>query len=288
MSEHLASLRRLFVISRPISWVNTAYPFAAGYLLTGGQLSPLFFIASFYFLIPYNLLMYGVNDVFDYESDLRNARKGGIEGAVAAKRFHPTILKAAVASNLPFLAVMLLLGNAVSALVLAGLVFFVIAYSLAGLRFKERPFLDSVTSSLHFCGPLIYALSLAGFSQPAWLAVGAFFLWGMASHAFGAVQDIVPDRSAGLGSIATVIGGRATVWLALGLYLISLALAAQLGPVGLVTAAAGLLYAANLLPYLAITDHTSAVANAGWRRFLWINYLVGAVLTISLIYQAVV
>lgn len=72
-------LKRLFWASRPISWVNTAYPFAAVALLTGGVPTWLVVLGTVFFLIPYNLLMYGVNDVFDYESDKRNPRKGGAD-----------------------------------------------------------------------------------------------------------------------------------------------------------------------------------------------------------------
>ena len=78
-------LKKLFVVSRPISWINTAYPFVAGYLLLNGTVDTVLIIGGLFFLIPYNLLMYGVNDVFDFESDMRNPRKGGIEGATAAK-----------------------------------------------------------------------------------------------------------------------------------------------------------------------------------------------------------
>ena len=46
-------------------------------------------------------------------------------------------------------------------------------------------------------------------------AFAAYFLWGAASHAFGAVQDVVADREAGIGSVATVIGARATVRLSI-------------------------------------------------------------------------
>ncbi|NTV39705.1 MAG: prenyltransferase, partial [Demequinaceae bacterium] len=57
--------------SRPVSWINTAYPFAAGYLMVERHVDALLIVGTLFFLIPYNLLMYGVNDVFDYESDLR-------------------------------------------------------------------------------------------------------------------------------------------------------------------------------------------------------------------------
>ena len=64
-----AAVRQLLGSSRPVSWVNTAYPFAAAYLLAGGGITAALVIGTLWFLIPYNLLMYGVNDVFD--TDLR-------------------------------------------------------------------------------------------------------------------------------------------------------------------------------------------------------------------------
>ena len=72
-------IRTLFWASRPVSWVNTAYPFAAAAILTGGLPAWLVVLGVVFFLVPYNLAMYGINDVFDYESDLRNPRKGGVE-----------------------------------------------------------------------------------------------------------------------------------------------------------------------------------------------------------------
>ena len=75
-------VRQLLGTSRPLSWINTAYPFAAAYLLAGGGVDAALMVGTLFFLIPYNLLMYGVNDVFDYESDLLNPRKGGVEGAL--------------------------------------------------------------------------------------------------------------------------------------------------------------------------------------------------------------
>ena len=83
-----AALRQVIGSSRPISWVNTAYPFAAAYLMVAGHVDLTLVVGTVYFLVPYNLLMYGINDVFDYESDLRNPRKGGIEGIVLSRRWH--------------------------------------------------------------------------------------------------------------------------------------------------------------------------------------------------------
>ena len=279
----LDTLKKLFVISRPISWPNTAYPFAAAYLVTGGTLSSTFWVATLFFLIPYNLLMYGVNDVFDYESDMRNPRKGGIEGAREQKAFHPTILWASILSTFPFVVWLLAAGSVSANIVLAALVFFVLAYSMAGLRFKEIPVLDSITSSIHFVGPMVYAMVLTGF-VPAYMPfIVAFFLWGAASHALGAVQDIIPDRKGRLASVATVFGARATTWGVSVLYLASSVIMFTQGVLPAVVGVAGLLYAANVAPYLAVTDKTSGIVNKAWRRFIWLNLVTGFVITMVLI-----
>ena len=281
------TFKLLFTSSRPISWINTAFPFAAGYLVSGGALNAQFFIGTLFFLIPYNLMMYGINDVFDYESDMRNPRKGGVEGAVTPKKYHKIILWTATLLSLPFIIALIALGRPIASLVLLGVIFFVVAYSAKYLRFKEKPVLDSITSSIHFVGPLIYALVLTGSLATAWPIIVAFFLWGMASHAFGAVQDIIPDREAKIHSIATVFGARITVWFAFLCYAAAVALCATQGPYAAIVALAGCAYIVSVIPYLSVTDKTSANTRAGWKRFLWINYAVGAVVTICLILATV-
>jgi len=275
----------LFVSSRPLSWINTAFPFAAAYFVTTRELDVAFFVGTLYFLIPYNLAMYGINDVFDYESDLRNPRKGGVEGALLDPSMHrPTIL-AALITNVPFLVLLVILGNPLSWLVLAISVFAVIAYSAKGLRFKEKPFLDSLTSSTHFVSPAIYGLVLAGaaFTPQLWAVLAAFFLWGIASHAFGAVQDVVADREADIDSIATVIGARATARLSVIAYLLAgilLLFSSWPGPLAAILA---LPYAVVCARFWSITDADAESANKGWKRFLLLNFITGFFVTMLLI-----
>jgi 4-hydroxybenzoate polyprenyltransferase len=278
--------RALFVSSRPLSWVNTAFPFAAAYLITTGLIGPVFVIGTIYFLIPYNLAMYGINDVFDYESDLRNPRKGGVEGALLDRRLHRATLVAALVTNVPFLVFLVVVGSPLSWLVLAVSVFAVIAYSAPRLRFKERPFLDSLTSSTHFVSPALYGLVLAGavFTPQLWLLLAAFFLWGIASHAFGAVQDVVADREGDIASIATVIGARATVRLSVLAYLaagILLLFTSWPGPLAAILAVP---YAVSCAPYWNVADEAAATANRAWRRFLALNFVTGFLVTLLLIW----
>ncbi|WP_152650021.1 prenyltransferase [Demequina globuliformis] len=283
----------LLKASRPISWINTAYPFAAGYLMATREVDATLVIGTLFFLVPYNLLMYGINDVFDYESDLANPRKGGVEGDVIrdraqAAQVHRAILIACAVTVVPFMAWLLWVGDLWAGVTLVLVVFGVVAYSAPGLRFKEKPFLDSLTSALHFAGPLLYALVLADVSLaspqvwPVWVA---FVLWGMASHAFGAVQDVQADRAGGIGSVATVIGARATVRVAVVLYVAAAGLLLLLPWPATIAAALPLAYAASTLRFWTITDASCEDANRGWRTFLWLNQPVGFVVTMLLIAQ---
>lgn len=278
-------LKKLFVSSRPISWINTAFPFAAAYFLSSGEIDAHLIVGTLFFLIPYNLLMYGVNDVFDYPSDLRNPRKGGIEGGLLEPKYHRPTLLISFGLAIPFTIYLLLAGNLLSGLVLLAVLFLVVAYSLGGLRFKEIPFLDSFTSAMHFVGPMLFALTLTEtrFDLRVWLVTLSFTLWGMASHAFGAVQDIRADREAGIASIATVLGAKATVRIAFVMYLVA----------GVTTLFLGDRYpqaALAALPYLfvvgrewQITDDTCEQANRGWRRFIFLNFLAGAIVSAVII-----
>ena len=282
----MKTLLALLQSSRPISWINTAFPFAATYVFFTDTIDLTLIIGTLFFLIPYNLLMYGINDVFDYESDLRNPRKGGIEGALLHPKWHRPTLFWSVALTVPFVAYLLLQGDVSSKLWLLLFVFTVVAYSAKGLRFKEKPFLDSLTSASHFVNPAIFAALLVGESlaQPVlWQSLIAFFCWGMASHAFGAVQDIRADREASIASIATVIGARATTRFAFVLYLAAGLLMATAGWPASAAAIAAVPYLAILLPFLSITDETCETANHGWRRFIWLNFFAGAIVTQLLI-----
>lgn len=289
LMTNLQTLKKLFWVSRPISWPNTSYPFLVGLLLTSstaltGQSLATLIIGTLYFIGPFNLLMYGINDIFDYESDILNPRKGGVEGMRESRKFHPTIFKAVIISNVPFIMYLLAVSSWQAQVTLLFVVFMAVAYSIKGLRFKEVPFLDSITSSTHFVGPLLFALALTGFPMAAWPWVAAFFCWGMASHAFGAVQDIIPDRQGNLHSIATVLGARLTVWFSVALYAAATIIALLQGGLYIPVALAGLTYVVNCAPYIFVTDETSPTTNVAWKRFLWLNYLSGAVVTMVILY----
>lgn len=272
---------QLLMASRPFSWINTAFPFAAAYLLAGGGINAILIIGTLFFLFPYNLVMYGVNDVYDYDSDIRNPRKGGVEGALVPRQYHQRLMRWIAALSLPWLVVLSFLAPLLATIWLLILMIDVIGYSAPPLRLKERPVLDSISSSLHFVGPAIYALLITGFESAYWYGLAAFFLWGMASHAFGAIQDIEPDRDAGLSSIATVFGSRLTSLLCVALFLLTSAI------IGLTYGFIGQLIGAILLAYPAVVILAAKRQSfhKGWRGWMWLNLIVGFLITQILIWQ---
>jgi 4-hydroxybenzoate polyprenyltransferase len=280
----VSGLRTLVVSSRPLSWVNTAFPFGLTYYLFVGQFDALFVVGTLFFLIPYNVLMYGINDVFDYESDLRNPRKGGVEGALLGPELHRPMVLLSTLLPLPFLVPLILWGSLLSTGVLALALFFVVAYSAKNFRFKEIPFVDSVTSSLHFVMPAVFALAVVGaeLTGLSLTLLASFFFWGMASHAFGAVQDVVADREAGVGSIATAIGAKGTVRFAVVLYLVAgLVVLVTPWPLPLIAPVA-LLYVGALAPWWSVSDEDAWKANRSWKWFLGLNFVAGAVVVLVL------
>ena len=280
----MSALRTLVVSSRPLSWVNTAFPFGLTYYLYVGEFDALFVVGSLFFLIPYNVLMYGINDVFDYESDLRNPRKGGVEGALLGPELHRPMVLLSALLPLPFLVPLILWGSLLSTGVLALALFFVVAYSAKNFRFKEIPFVDSVTSSLHFVMPAVFAMALVGaeLTGLSLTLLASFFFWGMASHAFGAVQDVLADREAGVGSIATAIGAKGTVRFAVVLYLVAgLVVLVTPWPLPLIAPVA-LLYVGALAPWWSVSDEDAWKANRSWKWFLGLNFVAGAVVVLVL------
>lgn len=275
--ENSLTIREIVATSRPFSWINTAAPFFVGYVIGAGRVDLDAIIGSLYFLVAYNLLMYGVNDIYDYESDVANPRKNSIEGGLVDKKKHQNLWLVILIVNLPFLVYLFVTSPNSARIVLIGIIFFCFSYSAKPLRLKEVPILDSINSSLHFVLPFVFGLLYGGSTEIFWPAVVAFFLWGMASQAFGSIQDIKPDRAAKISSIATVLGAKRTTRICLALYIISALITAVFYfPYGIIVGFLLVLYALNVSFFLKYrSDAHGEKFHRGWQNFLWLNWLVG-------------
>lgn len=280
------NLREVLKVSRPLSWANTIFGCAAGAFLAGGSLrEPRNLLALAYFALPYNLTLYGINDICDYPSDRLNPRKNSVEGGLLPPETHRPMLGLIAALNAPTLPPLLALGDRRANGVLAFLLATTVAYSAPPPRLKEVAGLDAFISATHYVTPFVYGLALNRAGRYPAREIVAFVAWCMASQSFGAIQDVEFDRAVGSGSIATAIGPRRTALVATALYLLTAALA--LGGRGargkrLAAALAVLPYAANTALFLRAPRPERA--NRHWRTFLALNFGAGAAFTIILLW----
>ena len=271
------NIKEVLATSRPFSWLNTAIPFFVGFAISAGRVNLQCIIGTLYFTFFYNYLMYGVNDIFDYESDIKNPRKNSIEGGLVDKSKHKFMFYLVVLFNLPFVLYLLITGNLASNVAIIAIIFFAFSYSAKPFRFKEVPILDSINSSLHFVLPLVFGVLYAGGQNMPWPAVAAFFMWGAASQALGAIPDIKPDRAANIHSIATKLGAKFTNNYSLILYSLScLAVAIFYYPWGILASLFLTVYPLNVLFFKKYkSDAKSYEYQRAWKNFIWLNLIVG-------------
>ncbi|ELZ04514.1 prenyltransferase [Natrialba aegyptia] len=274
-SELVDCLSHVLVLSRPRFWLYLAGPVLVGVAYAADAVGELFTPAAVvlfaYFLVPANVFLYGINDIYDREIDAENPKKDADEreARYRGQRYVPVVV--GLCAALPLLFVPLLPTAAwpwlVAFLVLGA------AYSAPPIRFKTTPPLDSVSNGLYVApGAAAYA-AVAG-TQPPLTAVAGGWLWAMGMHTFSAMPDIAPDREAGVRTTATVLG---ETWTAVYCGACWLASAAAFGSLD---ARLGLV----LLVYPALISVLAATRIDVRRAYWWfplINTAVGTVLTMG-------
>jgi len=263
----------LLKLSRPRFWLYLAGPVAVGVVFAARSTADLFTprtLALFaYFLVPANVYLYGINDVFDAEVDEANPKKDEKEVRYGGQTF--------------VVVAVILAGSAIVALVpflprsalpwLAGYSVLATEYSAPPFRFKTKPFLDSVSNGLYILPGVAAYATVAGVSPPALAVVGAW-LWTMGMHTFSAIPDIEPDRAADIRTTATVLGeGRtyaycAAIW------------AAAAVAFAIVDVRMGAVLAVYPLLVVGIVAADVSVDRAYW-WFPIVNTVVGAVITMG-------
>ncbi len=223
-------LRRVLLISRPALWINTVGVAVTGLWLSGQLWSTgaAWLTLLAYLTLPFNLLIYGLNDLSDMAEDARSGRKGGWQGARLQGHETGSLLWTIAALNAPFLlALSWLLTPAADLVLLLSAALFA-GYSLRPLRFKTRPFLDGLSNVAYALPLLVPALTL-GTGAPL-QAFAALCAYSVGKHAFDAVQDIPADLAAGTTTLATHLGAGRTAGYALGWFGLAGALLWPLSP----------------------------------------------------------
>ena len=273
-------IRWLIKISRPRFWVYITGPFLIGVVAAVPiQSWPLIILLGVYFTFPANLLIYGINDIFDYETDKHNPKKISYETLVKPKE-QKKLWRWIAITNAPFLLLLPLLGNN-GRWAVAGFLFFGIFYSMPPIRAKVRPLLDSIFNVLYIF-PGIVGYAVVSKTLPSlYLCLAAAF-WCMAMHAYSAVPDIEADRKAKIDTIATKLGKTGTLLFCLACY--GLAAGLTISVLGQFSIAAGLLYGFMMIITVRARNANSVMQlyslfpyinmGVGMALFLWVLFVL--------------
>ena len=271
----------LFWLSRPRFWLYLAGPVVVGVVYAAGTPGEFFApvaVALFaYFLVPANVFLYGINDIFDADLDVLNPKKDpeGREVRYDDRRGWQVILPVTVAALLTVVFVPVL--SSPGLVPLAGFLLLGAAYSAPPLRLKTVPLLDSVSNGLYVLPGVVGYTAIAGSYPPA-LAVAGGWVWAMGMHTFSAIPDIEPDRRAGIRTTATLLGTVRTLAYCAGCWLLA-------------TLLMGLVHPALAAVFVAYPAFVALVALGGIdidRAYWWfpvLNTAAGTVLTLLGIWE---
>jgi len=215
----------LLKTSRPVGWIIGPLVFLIGIYVSGLRLASMpvsVFVQLALLSFPASLLVYGINDVYDYDTDRINPRKGSVEGGFLQKKYHKMILRISIA-----IAAMLLLssvfafniGNLFAMMIF---LFLTISYSARPLRLKEMPVIDSLSNGLMFlsCFAVGYSYNHSLLYIPVSLYFVALCVAGV--HALGTVMDCKYDLISRQKTFSTVFGKRAAALFAFTMFALTL------------------------------------------------------------------
>ena len=265
--------RYLLTLSRPRFWLYLAGPVLVGLAFGAGSFdelaSPTALALLAYFLVPANVFLYAINDVFDAAADRVNPRKAEREARFSGE---PVVVAGTLLGALLGLGLAAALGGVAGATVL-GFLALGAAYSAPPFRLKGRPPLDSLSNGLYVLPGVAAYAAVAGALPPTLALLGAW-LWAMGMHTFSAVPDVAADRAAGIETTATVLGHRSALGYVAACWLLAATtMAAVDGRLG----ALMLAYPALLV---GIASSSVVVDRAYW-WFPAVNTVVGATMTVA-------
>jgi 4-hydroxybenzoate polyprenyltransferase len=276
-------MKRLINISRPRFWIYVLGTFMVGAIAAGDprllELETLIILGVLFlfFTYPANLMIYGVNDIYDYETDKHNQKKLEYEELVEPKDQNMLGWNIAL-WVIPFFVVLFWLNWQAS---IAFLIFNLtsVYYSAKPIRAKTKPPLDIIFSSIIYISPVVIGFFATGNMNISWLGIVGGFLWASAMQTYSAVPDIEADTKGGVRTLATVLGQNKALWFCLAAY----ALAAYIGYVylGWIPTILGLVYLCMVLYAMTKPDQSFWI----YKKFPLVNTAFGMIVFFLLVFK---
>ena len=206
-----------FNISRRVGWVIAPLVFLIGLVYSGGSISYYSLIQLVLLSFPYSVMLFGINDLNDYESDIINPRKKSAQDP----RHKNFIYVNSFVAALGLLCVAVILGNKFNIFSVVVLLFVSYFYSAYPLRLKEIPLIDSISNGLIFLAVFSIGYSFGGSLSEIPAKIYFVALCVMGIHAFGAAVDCETDKEAGHKTLAVYIGKRGALLFASSTFIVS-------------------------------------------------------------------
>ncbi len=204
----LQYLKLIFRVMRP----RLVFIHLAGYMIFGSKIlgennNFWFWYNLFLVLIPYSVVIYGINDVYDYDTDIKNPRKQqNWLGSILQKEHQIIIMRSVIGSALFIMGSAILSQNVNLILTYLVMLIFGIIYSMPPIKLKTKPFFDVIANVFIF-GLILFVpmtsspdyLQFIISKSPLITTIAGFYI-------LAALVDYQTDKDCGDSTVATKLG----------------------------------------------------------------------------------
>lgn len=218
----MRNLLTIIKVSRPVFWLGPIFIFTAGFLASGSKEILNILLGFIFITLPMGIIVYGLNDISDRESDKINDRKGGIEGYILNVHDEKFISKLAFLNAALFSLLYIFLGNCVSSLIIFLILIFSLLYSFKPIRLKSIPILDSLSNGIWMLLIFLLGYSSGGSNASFPIKVTLALFFGVfAVHAMTTLMDFEIDKKMDDRTIGGFLHKRGTAFLCFVLFILS-------------------------------------------------------------------
>jgi 4-hydroxybenzoate polyprenyltransferase len=280
------TFKEIILLSRPRFWMYVLGTFLVGVISSGNiflyDANTVFLLIAFgiFFSLPANVFIYGINDIYDYQTDILNDKKVKYESVLKLEK-HRSLWKIIGMLLIPFIPLFFIV-NASTKLALLLFFFTGVFYSASPIRAKSKPPLDVLFSAIIYVSPALIGFYITGNSSIQWLAVIGGLIWAFGMQTYSAIPDIEADRKSGVNTLATMLDKKKALWFCL----IAYAISASIGYyyLGLISIAFGMVYIAMV--FLSINNISKLFKY--YTYFPVINVVSGAILFFYMFFKEII
>ena len=280
----IAKINYLLKLSRYRFWLYLGGTYLTGFIIGANSLTNFttgkFLLHLIYFMIPANILLYGINDLFDQDTDIFNHKKEDKEVKINSSR--DVFYLKSLLILCYFVSTFLLLSYDNFNEIILFLSFIILStiYSLPPLRLKARPIFDFSSNILYFIPGILGYYQNTGIMPPILTWIG-LYCFTSAMHLFSAIPDISYDRKASVITTAVKLEFNNSLILCL-IFWLSFSLIFSfyyrfLFPLSI------LLLIYPLIPLYILTTKKENIDQIYW-YFPYINGIVGFIISITMGY----